>query len=133
MILMAKREQLLVEGQHGARILLLGLDVVGLVARGNRKPRLRGRESSVGSGGPLHGSALAIASLIFGPADASDRIFDVLFTLGIVVLHAKLFAVIHDGSAAKREIETRHQLGDIVVVLAVSVTVVRARLVMVAD
>src|SRR5690349_14713496 len=133
MVLVTKRQQLLVERQNRIWIFEFTRDVMGSVAGRDWKPRLGGTESGVGAVIPLHGSSFAIASLLFWPASLANRILHVFFALGIVVGHANLFAVVHDGAAAQGEIKARHELGDLVIMLAVTIAHIRSRIVMVAD
>src|SRR5262249_55831602 len=101
------------------------------VARRYWQPRLLGAEAGIGVGIPLHGRALAVAAVVARPVAAPDWIFPLRLGLGIVVLHADFFAVIHDGRAAQCEHERRHQLGDLVVVLTVGVAGVMTHAVMI--
>src|SRR5437868_720661 len=103
------------------------------VARWNGQPRSFLAESGICVGVPLHGSAFAVAADFLWPSGAADGIFHIFFALGVVVLHADLFAVIHDRSAPKGEIEGAHEFRDGVVIFSVTITVVRTDLVMVAN
>ena len=115
------------------RILRLSGNVVCLVARRNRQPGLMGAEARIFRVIPLHGRTLSVTSLVSGPAGSAFGIFHVLLPLGIVILHAKLFAVVHDGRAAQREVESGHQFRDVVVVGAIAVPVIGAFNIVVAD
>src|SRR5207249_6699669 len=103
------------------------------VARRNRQPRNGLAEARIGTVIPLHGSALAVAALLLGPTDFADRVLYIFLAFGIVVLHPDLFAVVHDGGASQREIKSCHHLRDLIVVLAVAITVERAHNVVIAQ
>src|SRR5215467_11155243 len=130
---MTKSEYLLVRAVNGIGVLGFNLHVVSLVAGGHRQPWVLLAESGIYVSIPLHGSSFAVAADFFRPARASLRILHVFLAFGIVVLHANFFAVIHDGRAAQREIESTHHARDGVVVFAVAVAIVGADLVVVAD
>src|SRR4029077_9175174 len=107
--------------------------VVGLVAGGNGQPRILRAESGVRICVPLHGGAFAVAADFLRPSGTADRILYIFLALGVVVFHSNFFAVIHDRSSAKSQVEGAHQLRDGIVVFAVTIAVVRANLVVVAD
>src|SRR5215469_12146930 len=113
---MAQREDALVEVEDRVRVFRFAGDVVRFVTGRNGEPRGRGAETRVGLVVPLHGRAFAVPAFFFRPTAAPDRIFHVIFTFGIVVLHATFFAVIHDGRAAQGEIEASHKFRDVVVI-----------------
>src|SRR5271155_2636 len=94
------------------------------IARRDRQPRRLLAEPGVSRAAPLHRSALAISSLLRRPARFADRILHILPALWIVILHPYLFAVIHDWRAAQRQVKSRHQFRDGIVVLAVPVPIV---------
>ncbi len=107
--------------------------IVGLVAHRDRQPGDAGGESRIRAIVPLHGSSLTVTALVFGPAPLALGILHILLELGIVVLHPDLFAVIQNGSPTQCEIQTRHDLGDVIVVFAVTVAVVGALNIVIAD
>src|SRR4029077_13787915 len=90
-------------------------------------------ESGVRVSVPLHGGAFAVAADFLRPSGAADRILHIFLALGVVVFHSNFFAVIHNRSSAKSQVEGAHQLRDGIVVLAVPIAVVGADFVVVAD
>ena len=82
---------------------------------------------------PLHGRALAVATLFFWPANFPDRILDVFLANGGRGPHADFFAVIHERGRARGEKKSGHQLGNLVIVNAVSITIPLARLIVIAE
>src|SRR2546423_7428009 len=99
---------------------------------GHRQPRLPVGEAGIGTVIPLHGRALAIAALLLRPTASSDRIFDFVASLRVVILHADLFAVVHDGRAAQREQQRGHQSCNLIIVLAIAIAIVVPHLVVIA-
>src|SRR6266403_5792711 len=106
---------------------------MSFVAGWNGQPGVLLTESRVRVGVPLHGGSFAVAADLLRPSGASDWILYVFLARGVVVFHSDFFAVIHDRSSAKSQVEGAHQLRDGVVVIAVTVAVVGADLVVVAD
>src|ERR1700758_868655 len=129
---MSQRQQVLVELQDGIWILPFVRHIMRLVAGGNRQPGLSLAEARMGRIIPLHGRAFAVPSLFLGPPRFSLWILHIFLARGVVVLHPDLFAVIHDGRAAQREIEASQHFRDLIIMLSVAVTVIRAHLVVIA-
>src|SRR5438094_4452423 len=98
---------------------------MSLEAGWDRQPGSHLAESRIGAVIPLHGSAFTIATLLVRPAQLANRILHVLLALGIVILHANLFAVIHDCRATQSQVHAGHQFGDLVIVLTVAIAVIR--------
>src|SRR5260370_7493017 len=67
------------------------------------------------------------------PSSLADGIFDIFSSLGRSRLHTDLFAVVHDGSAAQGQVERSHHFGNLIIVLAVAISVPGAHDVVVAD
>src|SRR5580693_4319735 len=120
---MPQGQQALVPVQDRVRVLQLVGNVVLLVRDRNRQRWNPGGEARIGSIVPLHRRALAVAALFTRPVGSPDRVLHVLPALGIVVLHSNLFAVVHNGRAAQREIHRGHVLGDLIVVFSIAVSV----------
>ena len=69
-ILTPQGDQVLIPVQEGVGVGGFGLDVDGLVIGRDREPGVGiGGEAGLRAGGPLHGRALAVAALFFGPAE----------------------------------------------------------------
>ena len=81
----------------------------------------------------MHGCPFTVAALLLRPADFPDGILDVFLANGIGGAHADLFAVVHQRRRACGEKQSGHQLGNLVVVDAVPVTIPLARLIMIAE
>src|SRR5579862_1887408 len=95
-----------------------------LVCGRKRKPRSSSRESSIFRSVPLHGSTLTVTSLFFWPSFAPNRISYIFDPRRRRRLHPDLLTVINDRSSPQGEVKSGHQLRDLTVVLAVSITIV---------
>src|SRR5204863_961581 len=109
-----------IEIQNGIGICPLRRDVVLAVSRRHRKPGLSFGETSIRRCAPLHRRTLPVSTLLFRPTQSADRIFYVLTALGVIVAHPDLFAVIHNGCSAQRQIKPRSSFRNRIFVLTVS-------------
>ena len=102
-------------------------------ARRHRQPWSFFAKAGVGVVIPLHGRALTIAALLLRPAQLPDGVFHLVTAFRIIVLHADLFTVVHDGRAAQRQEHGGHQFCDGIIMLAVTVAIVVPHLVVIAE
>src|SRR5579864_95760 len=91
------------------------------------------RESCIVALIPLHGGSLAVAAFFFGPSRFTDRILDVFLACRRGSLHANFFPVVQNRRSAEREIQAGHQFRDLVIVLPITVAIVGANNVVIAD
>src|SRR5438094_7377828 len=124
---------MLIKLQNRIGILELRLNIVSLEAGRDRQPGSHLAESRIDVAIPLHGGAFAIATFLVRPAQLADRILYILFALGIVVLYANFFAVVHDGRAAQSQVHAGHEFGNLVIVLTVAVAAIRTHDVVIAN
>src|SRR5258706_10015444 len=83
---------------------------MSFVAGWNGQPGILLAESRVRVGVPLHGGSFTVAADLLRPSGASDWILYVFLAGGVVVFHSDFFAVIHDRSSTKSQVEGTHHL-----------------------
>src|SRR5258706_1649502 len=95
---------------------------MSFVAGWNGQPGILLAESRVRVGVPLHGGSFAVAADLLRPSGASDWILFVFLAGGVVVFHSDFFAVIHDRSSTKSQVEGNHQHRNGSIILAITVS-----------
>src|ERR1700733_1918820 len=78
-------------------------------------------------------SSLAVAPFFFRPCLASDRILHIFLARRRSGLHSNLFSVIHNRGSRQSRVQSRHDFRNLVVVLAISISIRGACDVVVAD
>src|SRR5258706_12678057 len=104
-----------------------------LVSAGFGKPRRSFGESGVVAAVLLHGSAFPVPALFFWPTCTPNRILPLFFACWRRGFHSNFFSVIHDRSSAQLEIKRRHELRNLVVMLAIAVSIIGTHNIVVAD
>ena len=86
-----------------------------------------------GPGHPLHGSALAVTALLFGPAGQANGIFHVLLVRGRRGLHPDFVAVVEERGTAVGKQDGGDDALDVGVMHAVAVAGIEARIVVIVE
>src|ERR1700686_2605004 len=99
---------------------------MSLVSRRNRKPRCSFTEARVLTAVPLHGGAFPVTAFFLRPSSLTNGIFYIFFSCGRSRLHSDLFAIVHDGSSSQSQVERSHHFGNLIIVLSVAISIIRA-------